>query len=199
MSDHMGLLSDLQDAICNDASPMNILIAFGRCLVFGVTVPASERLVVTSQLEHIRPWELPYQIRIWTASASSLGARWDAEDDPQEADALCITLLQLRTDALAIEMALTELAASDPAVTAAIGSFDEALRWHIDVLSTVCRRPWFDNYRLGFFESFTPPLPWWVGDEIEEAEQHAFNGAVASLPPEDYWAAVKRLREERGI
>src|SRR5205823_4757424 len=88
--------------------------------------------------------ELTRLLAAWSEEAGRLGERWDAADDPAEADNLCAGLLGLRMSAWAVSVALEEAyldcAEDDPARTAlavatdrmqdALDRFDEGLERH---------------------------------------------------------------------
>src|SRR5262249_34712833 len=84
----------------------DLAVAVGRCRLFGSepgedldgTLPAPVALAAAVALAE--------RLRGWAEEASTLGRRWDENDDPIEAEDLCLDLLEMRMDAWAAYVAI---------------------------------------------------------------------------------------------
>jgi hypothetical protein len=171
--DPRGYRLDLADALAG-GSAAAVAFALARCLTAGVSVPDDLR----RKADEVPPSAMSAvvaEIGRWTEAARSLGRRWDAADDPWEADELVRTLVELRTDAEGLRAVLGD------GVRVAVEAFDDALKAEEGLVSTLVGTPWLEGYRKS-----VPNVAagWWLNPRAEPPE----------LPPAGFYAIVERVR-----
>lgn len=162
------------------------LLALGRCLLAEVTPPEGAAEAVAA-VWPVAEAKILGELASWARSAETLRDRWH-EADGDEADALVEALVELRTDAWAIEAALDALGVRAPHVNDAVAAFDDALRARRDVVATLAGFNWLENYRSGWRDEGAEQ--WWLGG-LDAIARLTDEEAARTLPPADYWGRVR--------
>lgn len=170
--DPRGFRLDLADALESGSAPA-MAIALARCHTAGVSVPEELSRRAMADLSVAVP-SVVEEVNRWTKAARTLGSRWDATDDPWEADELVRTLVELRTDAEGL------LAVLGDGVRSAVTVFDQALKAEAGLVSTLAGTGWLEGYR----QAVPGVMGWWLNPPDTTPE----------LPPAGFLATVERVR-----
>ncbi len=199
-NDFLGYQLDLVDALnAIDGTQPNerprtvadAVYCFGRCVLFGFSTQVAniERL---SREEVERAQSLfEHDIAEWSDMATELPQQWDATWQDDEASLLCQTILELRIDTWALELALRELRfqVSD-SLRLSIEQFDRVLQEQRDILLIVVGSRWWDNQRK-LIAAQRLDEAWWLNDTLSQSSAMVVREAVDSIPSKTQWSTIR--------
>ncbi len=183
--------------------------ALGYCRVFGVdagdadgTLPVNVALTAAEQLSD--------RVSDWIEQTRTLGEQWDQCESFEEAEELCLALVEARTDAWATFVGIDEAleAATDHSgpedltgrfqvavdrLVDRLCEWDELLQQpkNLGLLATAADTALLENWRSALAEPFRRRPPWWLDGTLEAVAQQNWQQMCAELPrPQHLIAAV---------
>ena len=124
---------------------------------------------------------------------------------------MCMKAIRVRTDLWGVTLALsdngfasetdseTESGAAANELGIKIAELDESLKASLSTLATVAQTTAFRNFRDGIAEARAQPLPWWLGNEIDDAYRQTEQFAQDSLPSPELVVLADQARFKSGL
>lgn len=184
----------------------HVAVALGQCRVFGVQVPEDIDGTLPVADAAAAAEEAAEWVAHWTEHAGTLAGRW-CHAEPEEAEALCADILEMRMDGHCVMEAVSEcyermLQEDDPATPGferALDRLVEALRTfdavllrpdNLALLSTVTELPLLENWKQMLHGSHADSPPWWLDGTLEAAAEHVARVCAATLPRPETWRRI---------
>jgi hypothetical protein len=174
----------------------NVFIAWGRCLVYGIDPEQSDLVRIDERLRSVAIRGLVFFADTRSVDATTLPSVWDVTDDCWEADDACLDVLRHRTELWGAELALLRNADDAPnELTNASERYDQALLPAMSVIATLQGSTSFENFICEIDPKYAKPLPWWLGEGIEDAAKQNAIDIEAAIPPPSVMSQVHYIQK----
>ena len=165
------------------------LFCLGRCLQYGLSIPDEAYGEMNGHTLELSQTYIASELKKWTESARDLPSHWDDTWQDDEAALLCQSILELRMDSWAAELALANLKTPiTEALRLALDKFDDCLRDQRNILATVCDTTWWENLRQAVV---IPNDVWWLSESLSNSLSMVVREAVQTLPSTNQWVNVR--------
>jgi hypothetical protein len=179
-----------------ERAAFRLAVAYGRCRLFGMVPGDPASCPLTTETANRAAAELARLLPLWITEARQVDESWETARDPAEADDLCAGILGAHIDARAALLAIEEAAGAAAAVPfgAPLDELEEAIRAHVETLSTLVGTLLLENWRAHLAEPFRQRYFWWI-DELEAMARRVEAEAARTMPPASTWNALRQAFE----
>ena len=170
---------------------VDAVVCFGKCLLYGYSTQVANVELLSCEVVDRSQALIEREISNWADVAAELPAQWDATWQDDEAFLLCHSILELRTDAWAVELAFRELRCKvSDTLRGAITHFDQMIKDQEDILSTVVGSTWWNNQQQWIATGLLEEA-WWLNNSLSRASTMVVREATDSIPSKTQWATIR--------